>query len=111
MELPDFESLKYMAEQDPDELERLRQRCCRELINNAPERFRRRLSGLMFRIDMESRLSRNSIQRCVRISQMMMDSFSELQSALNFSNADELSEVPESMGCGDNIIPFPYKPS
>ena len=51
MELPDFERLKYLAEQKPEELEQLRMRYCQELIDNAPERFRRKLSGLLFRID------------------------------------------------------------
>jgi hypothetical protein len=111
MELPDFESLKCMAEQNPEELERLRLRYCRELIDNAPERFRRKLSGLLFRIDMESRLSRNSIQRCVRLSQMMMDSFSELQSALNFSSADELPGQDKPVYNDDNVIPFPPRHS
>lgn len=107
MELPDFESLRYLAEEKPEELEQLRQRYCRELIDNAPERFRHKLSGLLFRIDMENRLGRNSIQRCVRLSQMMMDSFSELQDALKFSSQFQQRAQKKSSTSVDNIIQFP----
>ena len=109
MELPDFESLKYLAEEKPEELEQLRLRYCRELIDNAPERFRRRLSGLLFRIDMETRLGRNSIQRCVRLSQMMMDSFCELQDALKFSSSSLQHQQQETSSAASNIIQFPNR--
>lgn len=109
MELPDFESLKYMAEQDPDELERLRQRYCRELIDSAPERFRRKLNGLLFRIDMETRLGHNSIQRCVRLSKMMMDSLGELQDALNFSEKIRQDALSRPLKGSDNVVDFPRK--
>lgn len=108
MELPDFESLKNLAETNPDELEQLRQRCCQELIDNAPERFRRRLAGLLFRIDMQSRLSSNSMQRCIKLSEMMMDSFNELRDALHFRGAGESEEVAAELAVSnDNVIPFP----
>ena len=106
MELPDFESLKYLAETNPDELEQLRQRCCQELIDNAPERFRRRLAGLLFRIDMQSRLSNNSMQRCIKLSEMMMDSFNELREALNFRYPETDQPAADVAVARDNVIPF-----
>jgi hypothetical protein len=109
MELPDFESLKYLAEENPEALEQLRQRYCRELIDSAPERFRRKLAGLLFRIDMESRLSRNSIQRCIRLSQMMMESFTELQDALKCSSRLQAYTPKRASRSVDNIIQFPRK--
>ena len=108
MELPDFESLKYLAEEKPEELEQLRLRYCQALIDNAPPRFRRKLLGLLFRIDMETRLSRNSIQSCIRLSQMMMDSFNDLQDALNVSTQLRRQQVqPDVKSPPDNVIAFP----
>jgi len=109
MELPDFESLKYLAEENPEALEQLRLRYCQELIDSAPERLRRKLAGLLFRIDMESRLSRNSIQRCIRLSQMMMESFTELQDALKCSSHLQTGNQKPPSRPVDNIIQFPRK--
>ena len=109
MELPDFEHLMYLAEKNPDELERLRRDYCQQLIDNAPEKLRRKLAGLLFKINMESRRSKNSIHCCIKISQMMMESFGELQAALNSSCAtvDKVTVVKNIHA--NNIIVFPGK--
>lgn len=81
--LPDFEVLATMAQNDPEGLEALRQRLCEELIASAPPHMQRRLRGLQFQIDAQRRLSRTPLQACIRISEMMHDSFAELRHALN----------------------------
>ncbi len=109
MELPSFDRLRYLAEQRPEELEQLRLEYCQRLIDNAPEHFRRKLAGLLFKINMETRRSKNSIHSCIKLSRMMMESFSELQDALNFAKTDEEDKSSaQNIDC-DNIIQFPDK--
>ena len=107
MELPNFERLKYLAEKRPEELEQLRLAYCQQLIDNAPEHFRKKLAGLLFKINMETRRSKNSIHSCIKLSRMMMDSFNELQDALNFSKMPEQKDSSTDVMTRDNIIKFP----
>lgn len=81
--LPDFEVLREMAEQDPEGLERLRIELCDQLIQSAPAKYRRRLRGLQFRIDMERRRARTPMAACIAISAMMQESFYQLRLALH----------------------------
>lgn len=81
--LPDFDVLQEMAEQDPEGLERLRIELCDQLIQSAPAKYRRRLRGLQFRVDMERRRAGNPMAACIAISAMMHDSFDQLRQALN----------------------------
>jgi hypothetical protein len=109
MELPDFERLKYLAEKRPEELEQLRLAYCQQLIDNAPEHFRKKLAGLLFKINMETRRSKNSIHSCIKLSRMMMDSFNELQDALNFPKLPADGDMPADAIGRDNIIKFPAR--
>ena len=104
MELPNFERLKYLAEEHPEKLEEIRNAYCQRLIDNAPEQFRRKLSGLLFKINMETRRSKNSIQSCIRISEMMMDSFNELREVLN--DVQGKGRTQTKPPCSNNVIPF-----
>lgn len=106
MELPDFDYLLSLAKENPEELENLRNRYNQALIDSAPEPFKKRLHGLLFKIDMEKRRSKNSIQYCVTISKMMMDSFSELQEAIDHLRHVDTSKI-EPVQKFDNIISFP----
>jgi hypothetical protein len=81
--LPDFDVLATMAQTDPAGLEALRQRLCEELIASAPPHMQRRLRGLQFQIDAQRRLAKTPLQACLKISEMMHDSFAELRAALN----------------------------
>lgn len=81
--LPSFDKLRDMAQNNPDELERLRIELCEQLIHEAPEQYRRRLRGLQFRIDMERRKAKSPMAACITISGMMHDSFDKLRMALN----------------------------
>jgi hypothetical protein len=82
-ELPDFDDLKEMAENNPEQLEQLRMEMCDRLIQEAPEKYRRKLRGLQFRIDMERRRAKSPMAACIAISGMMHDSFDRLRLALN----------------------------
>ncbi len=80
--LPPFDELKAMAAEHPEKLENLRLRMTEEILRNAPENRRRRLQGLVFKIDMVRRRAKNPMQACIKLSQMMMDSTLELRQAL-----------------------------
>ncbi len=81
--LPEFDTLREMAQNDPEGLERLRVQLCDQLIQNAPEAYRRKLRGLQFRVDMERRRAKSPMAACIAISAMMHDSFDQLRQALN----------------------------
>jgi len=81
---PSFETLLTLAKEQPEELERLRLEEVELIINQAPENSRRRLRGLQFQIDSQRNLHRDSpMGACMKISQMMHESFSELRVWLN----------------------------
>ena len=107
-ELPDFDYLKSLAQDNPEALEALRRDLCQRLIDRAPARLRQRLNGLMFRIDMETRRSKNAIHSCVTLSRMMMDSFSDLHDAL--LNVEKSREPEVNLHKREaDIIAFPKK--
>lgn len=104
MELPDFDYLKRLADKDPDELERLRQFYCGHLIESAPDRYRNRLKGLQFQIDMIKRKSKNPLHSCIQISKMMMDNCFDMQQAMTrVDDPDDVVSSNKSLNV-DNII-------
>lgn len=82
-ELPDFDTLMQLHKEDPEALERLRQDLTSELMDRASDHTRRRLEGLQFRINMELRRAGNPTARFLRLSDMMQQSFNELNYCLN----------------------------
>ncbi|MDX2370801.1 MAG: DUF3135 domain-containing protein [Colwellia sp.] len=80
--LPDFNTLRELAENSPDKLELILRENIAILIEKTSGSHRRRLLGLQFQIDVQRRLAKNPVDSCVRISQMMHDSFIELNRAL-----------------------------
>lgn len=112
--LPDFDTLVHLARTNPDELEQLRVRLCNDLIERAPEASRRRLRGIQFQIDMERRKAGNPMAACIRISQMMHESFENLRSTLNevAGNAPVLSSPQAKFTAqdgGKKILKFPSR--
>ena len=82
-ELPSFDEMVKMAEEAPEALEQLRNEMCQSVIDSAPPDSQRKLRGLQFKIDMERRRAKTPMASCIRLSQMMHESFSELRDALN----------------------------
>lgn len=82
-ELPDFETLRRMAEHDPAQLECLRTSLTRQLIERAPARTRPRLRGLQFEVDARVRLAPTPLAACITVSAMMHEALDELRGALN----------------------------
>lgn len=87
LELPAFETLRYLAEHDPERLEQLRRTLTEQLIARSPEASRHRLRGLQFQIENRVRLAPNPIAACVAISRMMHAALDQLQRA--FHNGPE----------------------
>lgn len=83
--LPDFDTLIDLNNEDPEALTQLRQRLSDEFVDSCPESSRRRLEGLLFRINMELRRARNPTTGYRRLSDMMYSSFAELNQSLNQS--------------------------
>ncbi len=113
--LPDFDQLKEMAENDPEQLEQLRIRLCEQVIQDAPEKYRRRLRGLQFRLDMERRRAKSPMTACIAISGMMHDSFDRLRLALNEATGNghgKSLRMPSSASSADanaepaKVLPF-----
>ncbi|OFE12199.1 hypothetical protein PHACT_02835 [Pseudohongiella acticola] len=82
-DLPDFDTLLAMHRDNPEALEKLRRRLTRNILQSAPDSARQRLEGLQFRIDMELRRASNPTARCLRLSDMMHDSFARLNHCLH----------------------------
>lgn len=98
-DLPNFDELVKLAQTDPEALEALRQQHVSRLIDNAPEAYQQRLKGLQFQIDAHRKIHAGSpLGSCMKISQMMHESFAELRGWLNqISGAnDPLREIAEA---------------
>lgn len=106
IELPGFEALRYLAEHEPEALERLRRELTEQVINSAPPRSRRRLRGLQFQIDARRGLAANPVAACVAVSGMMHETLDHLQQALrDWANDAE----PPPSPCA-KILRFPAQP-
>ena len=112
-QLPDIDVLMTMAKDDPQGLEDLRQRLSLELVEQAPKPYQKRLNGMIFQMDMERRRCNNPMQLCIKASQMMMDSFYQLQQSIEQLNqesssiAQPFSNSPNNPSIQtDNILEF-----
>lgn len=78
----DFDEWVALNKIDPQAFEERRLQWCKQMISNAPEQYQKRLSGLLFQINMEKRRSSNAMDSCIRISGLMWDKFTELRGGL-----------------------------
>lgn len=82
IELPAFDTLKALADKDPEALETLRNQLVAEVIERAPSHQRAQLQGLQFVLDMERRRAKNPMQCCIRMSQLMHERVDRLRECL-----------------------------
>jgi hypothetical protein len=101
VELPGFDTLRYLAEHDPARLELLRNALTEMLILRSPAESRQRLRGLQFQINARVKLARNPIAACLAVSSMMHETLSQLQRTL-CDGPDETVAPLESA----RVIPF-----
>lgn len=105
-QLPDVDTLIKMAKEDPEGLEQLRQKLCTQLIDNAPKQYQRRLNGIQFQIDMTRRKSANELHSCIKISEMMLESYQKLQMVLTDLQDSEVStkQLGHQTGSSADVI-------
>lgn len=104
--LPAFDVLVDMARNDPDRLEKLRQRLTRHVIEGAQtDDKKRRLEGLQFRVDMERRKAGSPLAATIRISEMMCHSLADLHKSMVTPLVEEveLSQLPAKA----SVLQFP----
>ncbi|UTW49865.1 DUF3135 domain-containing protein [Bacterioplanoides sp. SCSIO 12839] len=82
MGLPSFDDMLKLAQNNPEQLEQLRQQLVSNLISSAPQAYQRRLRGLQFQIDAERQIASNPMSSCIRISKMMHDCLFELKQVI-----------------------------
>lgn len=73
----DFDTWMELAKKDPEAFEQRRQSLIKSTIDKAPEALQQRLAGLQWTVDCKIKSSKNPLDACVKISQMMMDSVYE----------------------------------
>lgn len=103
----DFDTWARLAREDPEEFEQRRQAAIQTVIDARPD-LRPRLEGLQFRLDAERRLARTPLKSCLRMSQMMWDSFYSLKGQLDEFTASvrgEQSLTPAPQASAE-IIPL-----
>ncbi len=73
-ELPDYERLRALAEQDPQAFEQKRREIIDSALEQVPEHRRRRMRCLQWRIDQERHRCKTPLAACISLSRMMWDS-------------------------------------
>ncbi len=113
-DLPNFDELVKLAQEDPEALEALRQEHVNKLIDNATPSYQNRLRGLQFQIDANRKIHSDSpMGSCMKISQMMHESFADLRgwlnhlSGLNDPLRDFADESENKANNSANILAFP----
>ncbi|MBM9606323.1 DUF3135 domain-containing protein [Desulfopila inferna] len=90
--IADWEEWVKLARQNPEKFERERKAAIEELIMSQPAQYRHRSRQLQWKIDAVRRTSPNALSSCIRIHDMLMDSFygpNGLLQAINLlGNAD-----------------------
>lgn len=103
IDFPSYELMTELANSNPEELERLREQYVNQLIESAPEQMQPKLRGMQFKVDMIRRKHKDSkLGSCVAISEMMLESLTELNKSLNGS-LEVISEEPHQKASITNI--------
>ncbi|WP_042012783.1 DUF3135 domain-containing protein [Aeromonas fluvialis] len=108
MELPDFDTLKELAAKEPSMLDVILQQQIDQLMAQASPDLQRRLLGLQFKIDGQRRLAKNNLDSCIRIANMMRESFYLMRSEM-LQLREEGKPLPENDGDGKIICLADYK--
>jgi Protein of unknown function (DUF3135) len=103
-EWPAVDQLIALAKESPSQLEAFRLREVELLITSAPESIQRRLRGLQFQIDCKRRLHTSPMGACIELSQMMFDSVSQLNNALQ--GMRQAKGQPAQAPAAAAILPF-----
>lgn len=106
----DFDYWMQLAKSDPEQFERQRSDTVHAMINSSPPAIQKRLRGLQWRIDMEIRRSKNSMDACLRINQMMMNSVYASGGLIeSIENLVGATDHPQPAATNAVVIPFPRR--
>jgi hypothetical protein len=78
-----FDEWAALYRRDPEAFEKRRAEEIARLLQGAPETNRQRLEGMQCRIDLERRRAKTPLGACIRLSNLMWESFNELQTAVD----------------------------
>lgn len=109
----DFDAWCALAKMAPEAFEEQRRHSVTRVIANSDDTMR--LQGLQSRIDLERLRARTPWKACLRLSNLMWDSFLNLEEMLNrYSEIDALDtsapQVSSKPPSSAQIIPFPNPP-
>lgn len=101
-----------MALANPEGFERWRQQEVEAIIGSAPDKQQQRLRGLQFQIDAQRDIHKSPMGACIKISNMMHDSFAQLRHMLNqlsnqASPVTAVIEEPAEESFEATILEFP----
>lgn len=102
----DFEHWAGMAKKNPEAFETMRKKCLAELIEQAPERVRRRMEGLQWQVEVIRERSANPMAACLSISQMMWDSVTGERGLLAAFEAPANTMQPKADSRPRNVVPL-----
>lgn len=93
-ELPSFDHMRALCDQDPDAFELLREQIVVDYIFSVPDDRRNRLQGLQFQIDSKRKLATTPMAACIELSKMMHDTFWEMCCSLDeFADAAKTPHI------------------
>ncbi|MFG0835418.1 DUF3135 domain-containing protein [Aeromonas bivalvium] len=105
MELPDFDTLKRLAASEPQLLETLLYEQIEAVIASAGPDQQRRLRGLQFQVDCQRRLAKNPIDSCIRIVNMMQETFFLMHCEMNrLCSLSPEDEPPPPIRRNNNVV-------
>lgn len=99
MDMPTFDELKELAQQDPERFEIVRAALISECIRQSSERNQSRLRGLQFVIDARRRIAGSPMKALLDLQALMYDSLLALQQAL-------LDQQPRAVATNARVLPF-----
>ncbi|MBV1877216.1 MAG: DUF3135 domain-containing protein [Pseudomonadales bacterium] len=106
-ELPDFDTLVALSKTNPEALLKIKTEASQSLIDAAPMHCKRRLAGLQFQIDMETRRAKSPMDSCIRVSKMMHQTLGELRSTLQGAIAENFEPAVEDLSQNSaTVLPF-----
>jgi hypothetical protein len=107
-ELPYFDTLMELAQEDPEAFDKLKAEAVEQTIRESEESSQRRLRGLQWQVDIELTKAKTPMEGCVKVSEMMHEKLWELQVALENHDAglvDAFAHDPDLDPTAD-IIPL-----
>ncbi len=110
-QLPSFDVLMDLAQNNPEQLEKMRNTLSEEIIQNASPRARNKLKGIIFKVNMERRRSKTPMHSCIRIAALMQASYGQMREKLDLLLQSQplylvkRTEKPKPEQT-DNVLPF-----